>query len=37
METYIGERKALKRVYVVIDARHGLKLADMDFLKMLDM
>ncbi|CAO3589513.1 unnamed protein product [Absidia cylindrospora] len=37
METYINERKTLKRVYVVIDARHGLKLADMDFLKMLDM
>ncbi|KAI8092690.1 P-loop containing nucleoside triphosphate hydrolase protein [Halteromyces radiatus] len=36
METYISERKNLKRIYVVIDARHGLKLADLDFLNMLD-
>ncbi|KAL1931587.1 hypothetical protein VTP01DRAFT_9730 [Rhizomucor pusillus] len=36
METYITERKNLKRVYVLIDARHGLKIADLDFLNMLD-
>ncbi|KAG0173978.1 GTP-binding protein [Apophysomyces sp. BC1015] len=36
METYIEKRKTLKRIYVVIDARHGLKVADLDFLKMLN-
>ncbi|KAF7722631.1 GTP-binding protein [Apophysomyces ossiformis] len=36
METYISTRKTLKRIFVVIDARHGLKLADLEFLKMLD-
>ncbi|KAG1143604.1 hypothetical protein G6F37_009227 [Rhizopus arrhizus] len=36
METYISSRKTLKRVYVVLDARHGIKVADVDFLKMLD-
>ncbi|KAI9498223.1 P-loop containing nucleoside triphosphate hydrolase protein [Zychaea mexicana] len=36
MESYIASRKTLKRVYLVIDARHGLKVADLDFLQMLD-
>jgi GTP-binding protein EngB required for normal cell division len=36
METYIATRKTLKRVYVVIDARHGIKVADTEFLKMLN-
>ncbi|CEP19800.1 hypothetical protein [Parasitella parasitica] len=36
METYITERKTLKRVYVVLDARHGVKVADIDFFKMLN-
>ncbi|KAJ8656191.1 ribosome biogenesis GTP-binding protein YsxC [Lichtheimia ornata] len=36
MEDYISSRKILKRVYVVIDARHGLKIADLDFLQMLN-
>ncbi|KAI7858525.1 P-loop containing nucleoside triphosphate hydrolase protein [Circinella umbellata] len=36
MEDYISKRKTLKRVYMVIDARHGLKVADIDFLRMLD-
>ncbi|CAO3613130.1 unnamed protein product [Cunninghamella echinulata] len=36
MEDYITKRKVLKRLYVVIDARHGLKLPDIEFLQMLD-
>ncbi|ORX45659.1 P-loop containing nucleoside triphosphate hydrolase protein [Hesseltinella vesiculosa] len=36
IDTYINERKALKRIYVVIDGRHGLKVADLEFLKELD-
>jgi len=36
METYITKRKTLKRVYVVLDARHGVKVADVDFFKMLN-
>ena len=36
METYISERSTLKRVYVVLDARHGVKVADTDFFKMLN-
>ncbi|CAO3698722.1 unnamed protein product [Rhizopus microsporus] len=36
METYISTRKTLKRVFVVIDARHGLKVADKEFLNMLN-
>ncbi|KAI8376162.1 P-loop containing nucleoside triphosphate hydrolase protein [Radiomyces spectabilis] len=36
MERYVSERKALKRIFVVIDARHGIKVADLDFLKMLE-
>lgn len=36
MESYVSERKALKRVYVVLDARHGVKVADTEFLRMLN-
>ncbi|ORY98704.1 P-loop containing nucleoside triphosphate hydrolase protein [Syncephalastrum racemosum] len=36
IEHYISHRKTLKRIYVVIDARHGLKIADKEFLTMLD-
>ncbi|KAG0369986.1 hypothetical protein BGZ54_008171 [Gamsiella multidivaricata] len=36
IEEYIATRKALKRIYVMIDARHGLKVADKEFLAMLD-
>lgn len=36
METYISQRKTLKRIYVVLDARHGVKVADTEFLKMLN-
>ncbi|KAI8334051.1 P-loop containing nucleoside triphosphate hydrolase protein [Blakeslea trispora] len=36
METYFTERKTLKRIYVVLDARHGVKVADVEFFKMLD-
>ncbi|KAI8062548.1 P-loop containing nucleoside triphosphate hydrolase protein [Gongronella butleri] len=36
IDTYITERRALKRIFVVIDARHGVKLADLEFLKVLD-
>ncbi|CAJ0847641.1 9201_t:CDS:2 [Entrophospora sp. SA101] len=36
IETYISTRKTLKRLYVLLDARHGIKIADIEFLKMLD-
>ncbi|KAF9336917.1 hypothetical protein BG006_006885 [Podila minutissima] len=36
IEEYLGSRKTLKRIYVMIDARHGLKVADKEFLSMLD-
>ncbi|KAI8088279.1 P-loop containing nucleoside triphosphate hydrolase protein [Thamnidium elegans] len=36
METYVSQRKTLKRVYVVLDARHGVKVADTEFLRMLN-
>ncbi|KAI8575976.1 hypothetical protein K450DRAFT_259253 [Umbelopsis ramanniana AG] len=36
METYMTKRSTLKMVYVTIDARHGLKVGDKDFLAMLD-
>ncbi|KAG0361690.1 hypothetical protein BG005_007557 [Podila minutissima] len=36
IEEYLGNRKTLKRIYVMIDARHGLKVADKEFLSMLD-
>ncbi|KAF9930469.1 hypothetical protein FBU30_000439 [Linnemannia zychae] len=32
IENYIGTRKSLKRIYLMIDARHGLKVADKEFL-----
>ncbi|KAI9331906.1 P-loop containing nucleoside triphosphate hydrolase protein [Pilaira anomala] len=36
MESYVSQRQALKRVYVVLDARHGVKVADTEFLRMLN-
>ncbi|KAF0428770.1 P-loop containing nucleoside triphosphate hydrolase protein [Gigaspora margarita] len=36
IETYISQRKTLKRIFVIIDARHGLKIADKEFISMLD-
>ncbi|RUP50637.1 P-loop containing nucleoside triphosphate hydrolase protein [Jimgerdemannia flammicorona] len=36
METYIERRGSLIRIFVIIDARHGLMLPDKSFLKMLD-
>ncbi|KAG0343549.1 hypothetical protein BG004_005223 [Podila humilis] len=36
IEEYLGSRKSLRRIYVMIDARHGLKVADKEFLSMLD-
>ena len=35
MDRYLTGRKALKRVYVVIDARHGLKQPDREMLAFL--
>ncbi|KAG0058749.1 hypothetical protein BGZ89_001007 [Linnemannia elongata] len=35
IEDYLGTRKSLKRIYVMIDARHGLKVADKEFLIMM--
>ncbi|KAG0238918.1 hypothetical protein BGW42_000079 [Actinomortierella wolfii] len=34
--TYVTKRKTLKRIYLMIDARHGLKVADRDFMDLLD-
>ncbi|KAF9349679.1 hypothetical protein BGX34_001649 [Mortierella sp. NVP85] len=36
IEHYLGSRKTLRRIYVMIDARHGLKVPDREFLGMLD-
>ncbi|GBC08170.1 hypothetical protein RclHR1_07940009 [Rhizophagus clarus] len=36
METYISTRKTLRKIYIIVDARHGFKLADVEFLEMLD-
>ncbi|KAF9180154.1 hypothetical protein BGZ51_006408 [Haplosporangium sp. Z 767] len=36
IDEYLGSRKTLKRIYVMIDARHGLKAADKEFLSTLD-
>ncbi|KAF9425074.1 hypothetical protein BGZ94_007861 [Podila epigama] len=36
IEEYLANRKTLKRIYVMIDARHGLKVVDKEFLTMLD-
>ncbi|KAI8972277.1 P-loop containing nucleoside triphosphate hydrolase protein [Pilobolus umbonatus] len=36
MEEYITHRKTLKRVFVVLDSRHGVKVKDTEFLSMLD-
>eukprot|EP00043_Microstomoeca_roanoka_P008279 m.79745 g.79745 ORF g.79745 m.79745 type:complete len:524 (-) comp14177_c0_seq2:197-1768(-) len=34
--TYLSKRTSLKRVFVLLDARHGIKQIDADFLKRLD-
>lgn len=36
LRTYLQGRPSLKRVYLLIDARHGLKASDMDIMKLLD-
>ncbi|CAG8479202.1 11951_t:CDS:2 [Acaulospora morrowiae] len=36
IETYISTRKTLKRIFIIVDARHGIKLEDKKFLSMLD-
>jgi len=36
LRTYLQGRPSLKRVYLLIDARHGLKPADFDIMKLLD-
>lgn len=36
LRTYLAGRRTLKRVYVLIDARHGIKTADEDILALLD-
>ncbi|KAG9327147.1 hypothetical protein KVV02_000863 [Mortierella alpina] len=36
IEEYLSSRRSLKRIYVMIDARHGLKVADKEFLSMLN-
>ena len=33
---YLTERKELKTIFILLDARHGLKDNDLDFLKMLE-
>ncbi|MEI8295067.1 MAG: ribosome biogenesis GTP-binding protein YihA/YsxC [Alphaproteobacteria bacterium] len=36
LRTYLQGRPSLKRVYLLIDARHGLKPSDIDIMKLLD-
>ena len=36
LKKFVCERKTLKRVFVLIDARHGLKMLDLDFLQFLN-
>lgn len=36
IEEYLGTRKSLRRIYVMIDARHGIKVPDREFLDMLE-
>ncbi|RIA92064.1 P-loop containing nucleoside triphosphate hydrolase protein [Glomus cerebriforme] len=36
IETYISTRKTLRKIFVIVDARHGIKLADIEFLEMLN-
>ncbi|KAI8055414.1 P-loop containing nucleoside triphosphate hydrolase protein [Syncephalis plumigaleata] len=36
IDTYLATRQSLKRVYVLIDARHGLKRNDKEFIEKLD-
>eukprot|EP00468_Gymnochlora_sp_CCMP2014_P008667 CAMPEP_0167752476 /NCGR_PEP_ID=MMETSP0110_2-20121227/7161_1 /TAXON_ID=629695 /ORGANISM="Gymnochlora sp., Strain CCMP2014" /LENGTH=290 /DNA_ID=CAMNT_0007638099 /DNA_START=38 /DNA_END=910 /DNA_ORIENTATION=+ len=37
IEAYLQERRSLKRVMVVVDARHGLKDSDFEFLEKLEL
>ena len=36
MDQYMRQRKSLKRVYVLVDARHGLKVSDEEFMDRLE-
>ncbi|KAG9285887.1 hypothetical protein G9A89_013312 [Geosiphon pyriformis] len=36
IETYITTRKTLKRIFLLVDARHGVKFADVRFIRMLE-
>ena len=36
MDQYMQQRKSLKRVYVLLDARHGLKVSDIEFMDRLE-
>ena len=36
LRTYLKGRSSLKRVYILIDSRHGLKENDLEMMKMLD-
>ena len=36
IKTYIAERQSLKRVFTLVDARHGLKENDREFFSFLD-
>jgi GTP-binding protein len=36
VRTYLRGRSMLKRTLVLVDARHGLKLVDLEMMKMLD-
>ena len=36
MNQYMRQRKSLKRVYVLVDARHGLKVSDVEFMDRLE-
>jgi GTP-binding protein len=36
MEEYLRNRKSLKRVMLVIDARHGLKPKDLNIMDMIE-
>jgi GTP-binding protein EngB required for normal cell division len=33
---YMKQRKSLKRIYVLVDARHGLKVSDIEFMDQLE-
>ncbi|ORX90634.1 ribosome biogenesis GTP-binding protein YsxC [Basidiobolus meristosporus CBS 931.73] len=36
IETYIEKRRTLKRLYIMVDARHGVKYIDKQFMEMVD-